>query len=792
MNRIIKWISIIFVICVWLLFLNFHTLSISKEQNIAKISSQKNALDFYNITGTYSLNPEKSVLTLGYNYSGNKWGSGKVSYILNGYPFIYTPNNTPMKVYLIFNVVSPLHSNIKGSDTIVTINNHKIIIPLSEEKSGAKIHTYLPSSKYLDEFNNLKIEIPREYIERGKVTVSLYVPNKTGIDFGMVKLVAELPKNPDYVKIGKVVVFLSILLVIYTGIFILIKKVLKNENTEFKDILVVFLTFGIIISSISGDIWDFVRWQNLAYYAFLFNSKNVASWWADNPLWPYMIAVFSSPYFLLWKVFPNHTSQIILAFFIKLPIVVSYICSAIIIKKILADMLKLEQSKVKFSLYLWLANPYVIWQLMWGQRDLIAVALAMAGIYAILKNRVFLGGLLLAIGACVKSYIFLWLPIPFLMFLYRKDLKNMLIYLLSLTIYPITWLLLPYDLLKNVFLYRSGSENILRPQGITWMFSLYRFGFDANYFKWLFPLGIILGWSVIAFKMYKKKNIDNVEIFRHLIFISTIFYLTYYNINPQFLLLTLPLLIIIASELAIIYSIFGILYLYSHFQDYHAFLSPLVKNYPCHFLCGSTIDIALSFTFSVFLIAFIIDYLLDGKLDKNIKMETNPLKFASFVGVFILPYAITRGHPVGLITITFILIGIILWMFLLKHAYSSSKNVSRLKLNKIQLISSVLCTTLLVILGFLSIGYLEIIIIPLLLILILMNLLSIINNIWFSPFIPLVNIFFVITYLFKSSPGYIFMKLIRPPYLVEIFGLITILISLVWWIWNIINYSKKY
>jgi len=777
------------IIISWLVFLNFYTLNNVEQNPTTKVYIQKSAINFYNITGTYSLDSKMQVLTLGYNSSDNTWGPAEVNYLLNGYPILYIPNYLPTNLYLIFDVYAPLHSNTKGANVTLKIGNKNIEIPLSEEDKGVKILTYIPPSKYLDEYGNLKIKIPKDYINTGDVFISFRVPNKTGIDLKMVEFVVELPKNPNYVNMKKVLLSFIILLFIYISVFITINKILKKDDMEFKTIIMIFFTFGLIISSISGDIWDFTTWQTLAYYAFLFNSKNVASWWSDNPLWPYIIAVFSSPYFLLWKLFPNHISQIILAFFIKFPIVVAYICSAIIIKKILADMLKLEPTKVKFSLYLWLANPYVMWQLMWGQRDLIVVSLAMAGIYAILKNRMFLGGLLLAIGACIKSYVFLWVPIPFLMFLYRKDLKNMIIYLSSLAIYLISWLSLPYDLLKNVFLYRTGIENILIPQGITWMFSLYRFGFDTNYFKCLFPLGVILGWSVIAFKMYKKKN--NVEIFRHLVFISTIFYLTYYNMNPQFLLLALPLLIIIVPEISIIYSIFGILYLYCHFQDYHAFLSPFVKNYPYHFLSGSSIDIALSFTFSVFLIAFIIDYLLDGKLDKNIKIETNPLKFASLIGAFVLPYTITRGHPVGLVTLNFILIGIIFWMFLLNYVYSSNRNILKFKFNKMQVILSALCIILLVVLGFLSIGYLENVTILLLIVLIVMNIISIVNNtIWFSPFVPLFNMFFVIAYIFKSSPGFIFMKLIFPPFQIEVITFVVIIVNLILWVLNIIKLSK--
>ena len=747
-----------------LLILNILTIG-SNVSNVISISAQKRALDYTYIAGNYSLLERRGVVKLGYNESTNQSGLGVIVYELNGYPFIYIPKWIPVKVYLLINAVY-LPSVVSNCSTItVKINDYQFQVNVS---SGTRA-----------------VEVPRGCIKDGVVKVFIQVQNNTVIYLKGIKLVGIVPNKPDLINI-EYVIFFTILFVIVVSVvaLILLREIRKSEVG---DLLYFSVLVSIIISSLTHDIWDFTLWQRFSYYTFIFNSPYPSTLWADNPLWAYIVVIFSSPYFLLWRFYHQYVSLIILNIFIKIPLILSYTSVAIILEKLLKNIFKRSVNDIKAIAYLWLFNPFILWQLMWGQRDLLAVALAILGIYLILNNRIFLGSFIMMVASTIKSYVLLWVFVVFLYLLYKSDHKiTVLKYLMPWTLYPMTWLLLPSDLIKAIFLYRSGLKRYILIQGYTWLFSLSRFIELKDIVKILFPIGMMLCLFYAMLEFYN--SVSSIRMLRMLLIISIIFYLTYYSINPQFLILILPVILIDNLELGIIYSIFGILYLYAHFQDYRAFVSPLViprKGYD--FLFGSSVDIALSLIFSLFLLFVLLRTLKENCQTLNIKFDW--LRAVGFILVFFLPYCIEVGKNVGTLTLITIILYLCIWLAIFeekfrRHTRNRFRPYQTKYFSYFQIINIILWGWIIVV----GINYFDYIVFLLILLMLLINLIIFVNNkSVLAVFSPLINIFVALAYGFNSAPGPLFMNLIYPPKDLLIIISVVIAINVLLWIFVIVQ-----
>jgi len=410
---------------------------------------------------------------------------------------------------------------------------------------------------------------------------------------------------------------------------------------------------------------------------------------------------------------------------------------------------------------------------MWGQRDLIAVALALAGLYLILRGRITVGSLSMIVGATIKSYIWLWSIIIFLYLFFKKRYSEVFKYLIPWMLYPFTWLLMPPDLILDVLLFRTGGgTKHVMIQGYTWMFSLSRFVSIENNITYLFSIGILLGLLVIGIKLFYN-SANSISVLKGVSVVSIIFYLTYYSINPQFLILLLPVLLILDCRLGIIYSIFGILYAYAHFQDYHTFISPLIlprKGYV--FLSGSSMDIALSLIFSLFLLLVLLRTLREDYQPLNIRFDW--IYTTGFVSVLFLPYCIEVGKSVGLITLATIVLYLCVWLLIFEEKFkrhtcraptfsstSASHQITYSQVISVLYIINAILWSLVIMKGTNYFNHERLLLFSLM---VLLNLAIFINNKnEISIFSPLLNIFVALTYGFKSVPGPLFMKLIYPP-----------------------------
>jgi hypothetical protein len=752
--------------------LNYISILNSPKFNEDKIlfSSEKNSFSFLYINGTYIL--KDNTVTLGFN--GYSWGKADAVWILNGYFISYLDKSIPIDINLRINTVGMIHSNLPNQSALLLINKKKIEIPLNKVNidTNKKIINYIPDSNFLDNYGNILIPLNREDV-LGESEVKLIVPDNTGIDIHKISLEATFKKEIDFISY-KSILFFTIVLIIVIGI--LIQHIFKILNQSFyKNIFFISILVAIIMASFSEDLWDFPLWKQFSYYFYIGNS-NPAILWSENPFWVLVPVIFSAPYFFLIKCGIS-TSPIMLNILLKIPIILSYFFIGYFISKIAVDILNINSGeKIRLLLILWFFNPFVIWQIMWGQRDLVAVAFFIAGIYSILKvNDVMRSGFLFSIAISIKSYIiFPLLPI-FLYVYFRPDkILNKIIFLFS-TIFPflLFCLFLPYDLLLRIFVYRISLEGptISNIDGVTWLSFLNRFLMANNQVilnlitKDIFYLGIA-SMLTILFLKYRNIKTETITIdvtFKSMIFCIFIFYLIYPIMSPQFLLLALPFIILVLdSSFTILYSIMAILYFYSHFFDFHTFISSYIDTYTNYrLIVGSTIDIAIGLVFSLLLIYYIVyEYYYNKK--KLFYFSRDELSVFLFIFPILLLYSFNLEKYEGLTTLVFSFILTDIWLFLISN--ENNGNLQIISIDKIKFFSysnTILLATIIYFFVTDPPYYMKNFITIVFFLILLVNIISLSKK-RIIFFVILTNIFIPITYGFYSTDANPFMKLVHP------------------------------
>jgi len=200
------------------------------------------------------------------------------------------------------------------------------------------------------------------------------------------------------------------------------------------------ISVKIILSSLS-----------IVSYNFTYLLKNLATNWMKAPI-PYV--AITGPFYELWLSLPiNHPdlsiwigggpaplepSTYLLAFLVKLPILIADLICAFLIKKLVDD--HTSSNKGTLAAAIWLLNPYVLLTgEMQGSIELIPIVSTLAGILFLKRRRVTLGSFLVGLGIALKLFPILLLPALSIYYIrlrkVRDFLKILIVSMLGLSVY---------------------------------------------------------------------------------------------------------------------------------------------------------------------------------------------------------------------------------------------------------------------------------------------------------------------------------------------------------------------
>lgn len=227
----------------------------------------------------------------------------------------------------------------------------------------------------------------------------------------------------------------------------------------------------------------------------------------------------------------------ILVFILKLPMVASTVCTAILLRRMTGK----DSSAV-----VWIANPVVVLvSAIWGQIDPIATVLVIAAIYFYRNGREYQAYLLASLGAAVKVYPLLIIPFMLVMSLRKRGLEALKplsaalpAFLATVGIYSAFGN--PLDALY-VLIYARGIPTFagaFTVNGLTWQQALFVLKTPPV------PLFLYIGIPVYVLALAWVYVKHDQDLIKWSVVSILIFFLTYNYVNPQYFYWILPLLIL--------------------------------------------------------------------------------------------------------------------------------------------------------------------------------------------------------------------------------------------------------
>lgn len=254
---------------------------------------------------------------------------------------------------------------------------------------------------------------------------------------------------------------------------------------------------------------------------------------------------------------------------LKLPMIASAVMTGSLLRRMTGD----DRAGVW-----WLANPLVILvAAIWGQLDPIATLLAMASIYAFEKGKPYHAYLLASLGAAIKFWPALLIPMMFAVSLRRSGLKSVKPLSAVLPAAMITVML--YAVFGNPFnslfvlAYARGIPTFagaFSVNGLTWQELLFVLRAPPV------PLFLLIGlpaYFAILVRMYRK---DDGDIAKWAVVSILVLFLTYNYVNPQYFYWIVPLLILQGRRRsALVFSALPLCYVALSYNLFY-FVSPAI------------------------------------------------------------------------------------------------------------------------------------------------------------------------------------------------------------------------
>lgn len=244
----------------------------------------------------------------------------------------------------------------------------------------------------------------------------------------------------------------------------------------------------------------------------------------------------------VWKAFAPESLPV-LAFLLKLPMIVS---------AVLTGWLLVKMTGKQVSLALWLLNPVTILvAAIWGQLDPIATFLAVASVYYFQKDKPHQAYLLASFGAAVKVWPLLLIPIFLVVNLRKRGMSSSLKDLVAVLPAAVVTLIM-YGIFGNVIQTLSIFVNArglptyagkFTVNGLTWQQFLL-FGHASA-----FPIFLVFGIPAYLFSLWRIYEKKEVDVTKWIVIFILIFFLTYNYVNPQYFYWLLPFLILQGRKL---------------------------------------------------------------------------------------------------------------------------------------------------------------------------------------------------------------------------------------------------
>lgn len=325
------------------------------------------------------------------------------------------------------------------------------------------------------------------------------------------------------------------------------------------------------------------------------------------------------------------TSMPVLVALLKLPIVASALAAGWLLSKM---------TNSASALAFWLANPLVILVgAVWGALDPIATVLALAAVYMFQRERVYPAYLLASMGAAVKIWPALLIPL-FLAMAVRKEGGRALkplsavlpAVLLSLIIYAASGNVGSslYTLIYARSIPTFGSAFTVN--GLTWQQFLSFW--NAPPIPVFLAVGVPAYLLVVAWVYYKRE----LDVVKWTVVSLMIVFLTYNYVNPQYFVWVLPFLILQGRRAAS--AVFTVIPLASVVLSYNIFyfVSPAIL--PNYYTLGASIADqlkVLAFNQTSWLFLLLLGAIPTASYLLVLLAELTPSRFGTHLGLFLRP-----------------------------------------------------------------------------------------------------------------------------------------------------------
>jgi len=357
-------------------------------------------------------------------------------------------------------------------------------------------------------------------------------------------------------------------------LFILPLIFLKKKVSSLQLLFIVGFLLRISIAPFTSHNFDILVWKRAGRIFYEEGGVTLFNNWSSPPVWFFTIVASYAPYILL-RILGLPDARIyyqpilsIEVTFIKLPLILSDILSAFLIYKICRKW-NLDDKASKMATVLYLFNPFsILISSVWGMFDSLAVLFALLGFYLFIEEKFYLSSLLWGFG--VKWYTLAFIPFLSVSAYFQNREEKILPRLAKSALTVFTGfgffaflMVFPHIMygdigyLRQILEFRlkfggGGGEvpTLTRFTGASfWMLFEYIGVVRSapNFFLLIFlPLYLIV---FVLFFIFSKKSVltkkNMHSIFNDaIIAVLLLFYLTYPQLNPQFILWILPPLIL--------------------------------------------------------------------------------------------------------------------------------------------------------------------------------------------------------------------------------------------------------
>jgi hypothetical protein len=260
----------------------------------------------------------------------------------------------------------------------------------------------------------------------------------------------------------------------------------------------------------------------------------------------------------------------------NLPVLVGLLKLPMVISAILTGTLLNRMTKKESMAIWWIANPLVILvAAVWGQIDPIATLFAVASLYAFEKRRPYHAYLFASLGAAIKVWPVLLIPLFFVVEMRKNHIETLKHLLAILPAFLLTGAIyaLYGDPIQSMLVLINARGlptfgGALSVNGLTWQELLSLIGSPPIPFFLLFGVPIFI---LILYHMYSSRDED---VLKWLVVSILVFYLTYNYVNPQYFYWIVPFLMLQRRRLATAaFSILPLVYMAVTYNIFY-FVSP--------------------------------------------------------------------------------------------------------------------------------------------------------------------------------------------------------------------------